>query len=150
MNRSIVETLIGALVLFVAISFGFYAFNNGDASGSGQGYEVIAEFDNASVLVSGTDVKIAGVKVGTVLRQALDRDTYFAVVTLQINDDVKLPKGTSARILSESLLGGSFVSLEPGGEDGYIDKGGYIKDTQGSVNLMDLLGRFVFSSGEAE
>ncbi|WP_419905529.1 outer membrane lipid asymmetry maintenance protein MlaD [Kiloniella sp.] len=149
MNRSIVETIIGGLVLLVAVSFGFYAFSN-NSNGSTGGYEVVAEFDNASGLVSGTDVKIAGVKVGTVLRQELDKDTYFAIVTLEINEEIKLPKGTSARILAESLLGGSFVSLEPGGEDDYIEAGGSIDDTQGSVNLMDLLGRFVFSSVDSE
>ena len=149
MNRSIVETVIGALVLFVAVSFGYYAFNS-TGSGSTGSYEIVAEFDNASGLVSGTDVKIAGVKVGSVLRQELDTDTFFAVVTLEINDGVKLPKGTSARVLSESLLGGSYVSLEPGGEDDYIEAGGSIDDTQGSVNLMDLLGRFVFSSADSE
>ncbi|OUS13634.1 outer membrane lipid asymmetry maintenance protein MlaD [Rhodospirillales bacterium 47_12_T64] len=149
MNRSIVETIIGGLVLLVAVSFGFYAFSN-NSTGSAGGYEVVAEFDNASGLVSGTDVKIAGVKVGTVLSQELDKDTYFAVVTLRINEEIKLPKGTSARILTESLLGGSFVSLEPGGDDAYIEAGGLIDDTQGAVNLMDLLGRFVFSSADSE
>ncbi|WP_417453717.1 outer membrane lipid asymmetry maintenance protein MlaD [Kiloniella sp.] len=147
MNRSIVETIIGGLVLLVAVSFGFFAFSS-SSGGSSNGYEVVAEFDNANGLVSGTDVEIAGVKVGTVLRQELDKDTYFAVVTLLIDEDVKLPKGTSARILSDSLLGGNFVSLEPGGEDDYIEAGGLIIDTQGSVNLMDLLGRFVFSSAD--
>ena len=147
MNRSIVETIIGGLVLLVAVSFGFFAFSS-SSGGSSTGYEVVAEFDNANGLVSGTDVEIAGVKVGTVLRQELDKDTYFAVVTLLIDEDVKLPKGTSARILSDSLLGGNFVSLEPGGEDDYIEAGGLIIDTQGSVNLMDLLGRFVFSSAD--
>ncbi|WP_120497049.1 outer membrane lipid asymmetry maintenance protein MlaD [Kiloniella sp. EL199] len=149
MNRSIVETIIGGFVLLVAVSFGFYAFSN-NSGGSSAGYEVVAEFDNASGLVSGTDVEIAGVKVGTVLRQELDKDTYFAVVTLLIDEDVKLPKGTSARILSDSLLGGNFVSLEPGGEDEYIEAGGSIDDTQGFVNLMDLLGRFVFSSADSD
>ncbi|WP_085899851.1 outer membrane lipid asymmetry maintenance protein MlaD [Kiloniella majae] len=148
MNRSIVETIIGGLVLLVAVSFGFFAFSS-NSGGSSTGYEVVAEFDNASGLVSGTDVEIAGVKVGTVLRQELDKDTYFAVVTLLIDDDIRLPKGTSARILSDSLLGGNFVSLEPGGEDEYIEAGGSIDDTQGSVNLMDLLGRFVFSSADS-
>ncbi len=149
MNRSIVETIIGGLVLLVAVSFGFFAFSS-NSGGSSSGYEVVAEFDNASGLVSGTDVEIAGVKVGTVLRQELDKDTYFAVVTLLIDEDIKLPKGTSARILSDSLLGGNFVSLEPGGEDDYIEAGGSIDDTQGSVNLMDLLGRFVFSSADSD
>ncbi|MFD2206204.1 outer membrane lipid asymmetry maintenance protein MlaD [Kiloniella antarctica] len=149
MNRSIVETIIGGLVLLVAVSFGFYAFSN-NSTGSTGGYEIVAEFDNASGLVSGTDVKIAGVKVGTVLRQELDNDTYFAVVTLQIKDEIKLPKGTSARILAESLLGGSFVSLEPGGDDEFIEAGGSLENTQGAVNLMDLLGRFVFSSVDSD
>ncbi|WP_343559572.1 outer membrane lipid asymmetry maintenance protein MlaD [Kiloniella sp. b19] len=148
MNRNLVETVVGALVLAVAIVFVVYAFNS-SSSGSSGGYRLTAEFDDASGLVVGTDVRMAGVKIGRVVDQHLDGESFYAVVTMEIDRAVILPKGTSARILSESLLGGSFIGLTPGGEDDNLQDGDEIFDTQGAVNLMDLLGRFVFSSADS-
>ena len=87
------------------------------------------------------------VRIGAVAAYDLDPETYEAVVTLSISDDLKLPTDTSARILPDGLLGGTFVSLTPGGELEDIEPGGRILYTQGSINLMDLLGRFVFGGG---
>jgi phospholipid/cholesterol/gamma-HCH transport system substrate-binding protein len=94
---------------------------------------------------------MSGVKIGTVHSQELDPDTYFAVVTLNISDKVKLPRDTSARIIADGLLGSNFIALEPGGDEEMIsdDGDGEITFTQGSINVVDLLGRFIFSAAEA-
>ncbi len=148
MRRNIIETIMGGIVILVAVFFVVFAFNSSGV-GTVDGYEVTAEFDDATGLAPGTDVRLAGVKIGTVVAQRLNPETYFAQIVLQIDDEVKLPVGTSARIISDGLLGGNFVSLTPGGDDENIPAGGEIEYTQGSVNVVDLLGRFVFSAAES-
>ncbi|WP_366554914.1 outer membrane lipid asymmetry maintenance protein MlaD [Aquibaculum sediminis] len=146
MRKHIFETVLGAVVLLVAAGFIIFAYSATDIGGSNNnGYEVSAAFDDASGVRNGTEVRMSGVRVGSVLRYELDPDTFDAVVTFSINDRVKLPSDTSARILPDGLLGGTYVSLTPGGELEEIEPGGRIAYTQGSINLMDLLGRFVFS-----
>ena len=148
MHRNIIETVMGGVVVLVAIGFVVIAFQ-GSAVTTGDGYQVVAEFDNASGLAPGSEVRMSGVKIGTVRSQSLDPQTFFAVVTMDIAQSVQLPRDTSARILADGLLGASFVSLEPGGEEESIPPGGQITFTQGSINVVDLLGRFIFSAAES-
>ncbi len=147
MDRNIIETVMGAVVLVVAAGFIALAFQSGAAS-SPSGYQVTAEFDNASGLGPGSEVRMSGVKIGTVASQRLDPDTFLAVVTLDISDYVKLPRDTSARIISDGLLGSNFVALEPGGNEETIPPGGEITFTQGSINVLELLSRFIWSAAE--
>lgn len=150
MRRNMIETVMGGVVLLVAVAFVVFAFRSASLSNAGRdGYQVMVEFTDASGLSAGTDVRMAGVKIGTVVEQRLNPDTYFAEVTLGISDTVRLPTDSSARIIPDGLLGGNYVALEPGGEEDYIADGGKIIYAQGSVNVVDLLGRFIFSAAEA-
>ncbi len=148
MRRNVIETVMGGVVLIVAAMFVGIAFQSGTVT-TPVGYQVVAEFDDASGLGPGSEVRMSGVKIGTVHSQELDPDTYFAVVTLNISDSVKLPRDTSARIIADGLLGSNFVALEPGGDEEMIPDGGEITFTQGSINVVDLLGRFIFSAADA-
>lgn len=147
MHRNIIETVMGGVVLLVAAGFVVLAFQSGTVGGN-SGYEVTAEFDNASGLAPGSDVRMSGVKIGVVKSQRLDPKTFFAVVTMDIDESIQLPRDTSARILADGLLGANFISLEPGGEEEMIAPGGQITFTQGAINVVDLLGRFIFSAAE--
>ena len=147
MRKNIIETVMGAVVLLVAVAFVTFAFRSGGVR-TVTGYAVIAQFDNASGLAAGTDVRMAGVKVGTVSTQDIDPETYLATVTMNIDERIRLPLDTSARIIPDGLLGGNFISLEPGGEEDTIEPGGSIAFTLGSINVVDLLGRFIFSAAE--
>jgi phospholipid/cholesterol/gamma-HCH transport system substrate-binding protein len=147
MRRNIIETIMGAAVILVAVGFVVFAFS-ATSVGSVDGYRVTARFDNAQGVNPGTDVRMAGVKIGSVVQQELNPNTYFAEVTLAIQDDIRLPQDTSARIVPEGLLGGNYVNLEPGGAEDTIPDGGQIQYTQGAVNLMDMIGRFMFSAGD--
>ena len=150
MRRNMIETVMGAVVLLVAVVFVVFAFRSAGLSNAGRdGYHVTVEFSDASGLAAGTDVRMAGVKIGTVVEQRLNPDTYFAVVTLGISDTVRLPTDSSARIIPDGLLGGNYVALEPGGAEDYIENGGKILYAQGSINVVDLLGRFIFSAADA-
>jgi phospholipid/cholesterol/gamma-HCH transport system substrate-binding protein len=150
MKNNMIETVLGGVVLLVAGVFVVFAYTNASLRTS-TGYEVTARFDRVGDLKQGDDVKLAGIKIGSVTDQALDPKTYQAVITLTIEPHVKLPTDTAAEIASSGLLGGSVVSLNPGGSEKTIAPGGQITITQGAVNLMDLIGKAIFSAkGEVE
>ena len=143
MGRNIVETIVGALVLLVAGVFVFYAFAKSDRAGA-SGYEVVARFGRIDGLKRGADVTLSGVKVGTVTSVALDPKTYQAIVRLSVAPNVNLPADTNAKIVSESLLGGTVVALEPGSDDKRIRADGEIQNTQDSIPLTELIAKFMF------
>jgi phospholipid/cholesterol/gamma-HCH transport system substrate-binding protein len=144
-RRNFAEVLIGAVVLLVAAGFLAYAITHSGRSAT-PGYLLFAKFDHIDGLSVGSDVRIAGVKVGTVDSATLDPKTFQAVVGLSVADNVKLPKDSSAVITSESLLGGKYLALTPGGDDAMLQPGQTITITQGSINIEDLLGKFIFSA----
>lgn len=143
MGRNIVETIVGALVLVVAGVFVFYAFAKSDRTGP-DGYEVIARFGRIDGLKRGADVTLSGVKVGTVTGFDLDKKSYQAVVHLSLSSSVQLPTDTNAKVVSESLLGGMVVALEPGADKKLIAPGGEIANTQDAIPLTELIAKFVF------
>ena len=143
MGRNIVETIVGALVLLVAGIFVFYAFAKSDRTGP-DGYEVMARFGRIDGLKRGADVTLSGVKVGTVTGVSLDSKTYQAIVRMTVSSNVNLPADTNAKIVSESLLGGTVVSLEPGNEKNLIRANGEIQNTQDSIPLTELIAKFMF------
>jgi len=144
-NRGIGEVLTGAAVLVVAAGFLVFAVAHSGRT-TATGYKLNAIFDHIDGLNPGADVRIAGVKVGNVLGMRVDPKTFLAHVTLSLNDEIHLPKDTSAEIASESLLGGKFLNLTPGGDDKDLVPGGTITITQSSVSLEQLLGKFIFSA----
>jgi phospholipid/cholesterol/gamma-HCH transport system substrate-binding protein len=142
-GRNIVETIVGALVLVVAGVFVVYAFSKSDSAGP-DGYELVARFGRIDGLKRGADVTLSGVKVGSVTGFSLDPKTYQAVVRLGIAPNVNLPADTHAKIVSESLLGGMVVVLEPGGDKTILKNGGVIEQTQDSIPLTELIAKFMF------
>jgi phospholipid/cholesterol/gamma-HCH transport system substrate-binding protein len=147
MGKNLVETLMGAAVLVVAGMFLLFAYKTADLKPV-RGYSVTAKFKAIDGVRLGTDIKISGIKVGSVVAQSLDPDTYEAVLTFAIDANVKLPTDTSAQVTSEGLLGGTYVALAPGAEDRMLVNGGEIKHTQSPVNIVQMLGRFIFNSAE--
>jgi phospholipid/cholesterol/gamma-HCH transport system substrate-binding protein len=143
-RRSIAEIIAGALVLGVAAVFLFYAVSHSGRSVA-QGYTVMAKFDRIDGLGSGADVRLSGVKIGQVVDQRIDPETYLAVVTMRVDPRIRLPVDTSAEITSEGLLGGRYIALVPGGSERMIRDGGAIEATQAAISLEALLGRFIFS-----
>ena len=144
MTRNLLETLLGAVVLIVAIGFLAFAYNSSQVKESG-GYELLARFDKIDGLERGSDVRISGIKVGTVLDQTLDPETYRAEVRFSVRDDVRLPADTSAAVVSNGLLGGKYLALVPGGDIEMLEPGGEVTLTQSAVNLEDLIGHMIFS-----
>jgi len=137
------ETLIGAAVLAVAGGFLIYAANTANVSAGGDGYELVAKFRKAEGVDVGGDVRIAGVKVGSVSGMSLDTKTYFATVTFVIESEVKIPEDSLAKITSASLLGDSYVVIDPGASDLMLEPGEELTFTQSSVSVGDLIGKFI-------
>jgi len=145
MNHNAIETVLGALVLCVAGFFLVFALGAADMKHV-SGYNVYANFSKADGINPGLDVRISGVKVGTVEKMELDPKTYLAKITLTILPDIKLPTDTVAKVASESLLGGKYMALEPGADDSMIKPNGQIQFTQASLNLEEMIGKFIFST----
>lgn len=149
MQSNLVETLIGAIVVVIASAFLYYGYSTSGMR-SAAGYHVKAEFDRVDGLANGSDVRLSGIKIGTVVNQRIDQQNYQAVVTMSLAPDVKIPDDSSAKITSEGLLGSNYISLTPGGSTDYLKEGGEIEFTQGSVDLMGLIGQALFSTGSSK
>ena len=145
MGRNVVETIVGALVLAVAGLFVFYAFAKSDTKAPG-GYDIIARFGRVDGLKRGADVTLSGVKIGSVTNVDLDPKTYQAVVRMVVASNVELPVDTSAKIVSESLLGGMVIVLEPGGDKQLLKGGGEIDKTQDAISLTELIAKMIYGS----
>lgn len=144
MKRSVIETILGASVLLVAMIFLVFSYKTANIS-TGTGYDLVADFSGIGGLKAGDDVQISGVKIGTVKSVDLNPQTFLARVTMTVDNTVKLPDDTAALISSESLLGGRYLALEPGASEETMAPGARVPYTQSPQNLEQLLGQFIFS-----
>lgn len=149
MSESTTEVLVGGVVLAVAVGFLIYA---GQATGFSPAktsdYSLTASFRSGEGVSVGTDVRLAGVKVGTVRAMTLNTQTYRADTVLAVKNGVLIPDDSAVVISSEGLLGGNFVEVFPGGSLENFEAGDEILDTQGSVSLVSLLMKFVSGKDE--
>ncbi|MDE2445049.1 MAG: outer membrane lipid asymmetry maintenance protein MlaD [Alphaproteobacteria bacterium] len=149
MKSSALETLVGAVIVALALGFFIFAYKtSGLGSSAGVGYHISAEFDNIDGVAVGSDVRVAGIKVGTVTGQSLNPKSYQARVEMVINPGIVLSEDTSAKVTSEGLLGSKFVVLEPGGADVKLAEGGVISYTQGAVDIWSLISQAMFSKNK--
>jgi phospholipid/cholesterol/gamma-HCH transport system substrate-binding protein len=146
-NSNAFETIIGAIVVAVAAGFLYFMYTSTGA-GSVSGYEVTARFSSADGISNGTDVRLHGIKIGTVSGLSLDPKTYYAVARLSIGNDVKIPDDSSVKITSSGFLGSNYVAIQPGGSEKMIAQGGELTNTQGAVDVMGLIGRAVMGGGK--
>ena len=143
MKRNVIESVLGGVVLLVAGLFLVFAYLGSDIR-SIQGYEVTAKFNAIDGLTVGSDVRIGGVKVGSVIEQTIDTKDFRAVVKLAILSEVSLPSDTLASVTSSGLLGNKYIKLEPGGAKENIAGGAEIKRTKDVISMEELLGKVIF------
>lgn len=144
---NIVEALIGLIVVIVAIGFVVFAYGRTQAGAVADGYVLKARFTNVAGVAAGTDVRLAGIKIGQVVGQSLDPASFQAVLDLGIDKALKLPVDSSAAVTTEGILGGTYIALTPGGETTMLAPGEEITETSGATDLMALIGGFVNRSG---
>ncbi len=150
MSQNVTEVLVGAAVLVVAVGFAVYAGQATGLSKATSGYELKASFRSLEGVQVGTDVRLAGVKIGTVTGVVLNPQTYRADTQFSVIDGIEIPDDSAVIIASEGLLGGNFVEINPGGSPFYFAPGDEVEDTQGAVSLITLLLKFVSGSGGDE
>lgn len=147
MRYNPVETLMGGIVLITAICFlilGMKTVNDNQK----EGYQISLIFGSSAGLKNGDHVKISGINVGKILNLELNMENYNAKVIVNLNDNIKIPDDSSARIISSSLLGGNFIDIIPGSAETYLKLDDIIYDTKDSVSFTDLLGKAVFSNNK--
>jgi phospholipid/cholesterol/gamma-HCH transport system substrate-binding protein len=140
--NSVAEAVIGAVVLATAVGFVVYAGQSRGIGGAEGRFPLVANFRSAEGISVGTDVRIAGINVGSVSGLDLDPASFEAHATFSVRDDLKLPDDSDVKIASESLLGGNYVEITPGASETMLAAGDEIVNTQGSVSLLNLLMRF--------
>ncbi len=143
MRRHLVETVLGAVVLATALGFLAWAYSR-TSVGRADGYVLRAVFDRIDGLDVGAEVRVAGIRVGTVLATRLDPETWQAVVEFSVREDVRLPADSSAAIVSTGLLGRRYLAITPGADEQMLEPGEAITFTQPALNLEELIGKFVF------
>jgi phospholipid/cholesterol/gamma-HCH transport system substrate-binding protein len=144
-NNNTVETLIGAVVVVIAVAFLVFAYSSTSAGGF-SGYPLEARFSSADGITAGTDVRLHGIKIGSVSSVDLDPKTYLAVVHLNIRSQVPIPDDSAIKVTSSGLLGNAYLSIQPGGSLKNLASGGQIINTQGSVDIMGLIGRAIYGN----
>ncbi len=152
MKTSMVETLIGAAVIVIAAAFFIFAYQTSGKTHASGAYRLNAEFDNAAGVSVGTDVRAAGVKIGSVVDFTLNPENFQASVVMEIDPSIKLTEDATAKVTAEGLLGSNFISLEQGGAETLLADGGVISNTQGAVDLWSLISEAMFANkgGAAE
>ncbi len=149
MAENVTEVLTGAGVLAAALGFLVYASNGEGLTRATDSYELTASFRSVEGISVGTDVRLAGVKIGTVTDLTLNPKTFFADARVTVRKDVAVPDDSTIVVASEGLLGGAFVEILPGGSPMDLAPGSEIEDTQGAVSMIALMMKFVgAASGE--
>jgi phospholipid/cholesterol/gamma-HCH transport system substrate-binding protein len=148
MKNNFFETILGALVLIVAGVFLYFSYISSSFNIQ-NGYTIKARFDHIDGIATGNDVRIAGVKIGSISQIDVDPKKFQAIVSLNINPEIKLPDDTSAEVMTEGFLGGKYINISPGGSEHCLKENEYIDHTQSSVSLEQLIGKFMFTPSKS-
>ena len=150
MKNSMVETLIGAAVIGIAAVFFFFAYTTSGVGKGQGGYKLTAEFENVEGINIGSDIRLAGIKIGSVVDQTLNAENFQAVLTMSIDRTVSLPDDSTAKVTSEGLLGSKFISLEPGGSEDKLKDGDQMSYTQSAIDLWGLVNQYLFNNNSSD
>lgn len=148
MRENSTEVVVGAAVFAAALGFLWYITQATGFGDTREGYDLSANFRSAEGVTVGTDIRLAGVSIGTITGLDLNAETYRAEATLSIDDRIPIPDDSAAVVASEGLLGGTFVEIVPGGSFDMFENGALIEDTQGAVSVIQLLTKFVSGGDE--
>ena len=144
MKSNTFEAIVGAVVILLAVVFLFVGFSSMKLK-KGNNYNLSALFNRIDGIKLGSDIRMSGIKIGTVTKQELDNSTFEAKVFMSIDSKISIPDDSSAKITTDGLLGGNYISIEPGGSDIYLSNNEEIFFTQGAVDLIGLVGEALFS-----
>jgi len=147
MQRNVLETVMGAVVLLAAAAFLFIVYSASGVKETSNGYHLVMRLDQGGSIAPGTDVRAAGVKVGSVVKQEFDAENFQAVITLDISGNVKLPTDSSANVDQDGLLGNPYVNLQLGADDTMLKDGDTFRHATGALSLNKLIGMALSGGG---
>jgi phospholipid/cholesterol/gamma-HCH transport system substrate-binding protein len=147
MQRNVLETVMGAVVLLAAAAFLFIVYSAAGVSEASGGYHVVMRLDQGGSIAPGTDVRAAGVKVGSVVKQEFDAKAFQAVITLDVEQRVQLPTDSSANVDQDGLLGNSYVNLQLGSDDTMMKEGDTFRYATGALSLGKIIGMAISGGG---
>jgi phospholipid/cholesterol/gamma-HCH transport system substrate-binding protein len=147
MQRNVLETVMGAVVLLAAAAFLFIIYSTSGVKQASNGYQLVMRLDQGGSLAPGTDVRAAGVKVGTVVKQEFDAQNFQAVITIDIAGNIKLPTDSSANVDQDGLLGNPYVNLQLGSDDALMKEGDTFRYATGALSLNKILGMALSGTG---
>ncbi len=107
-------------------------------------YALNARFKSAEGLKTGSQIDIAGVKVGQVGSIQFDPKRQMALVQLKIQKDIVLTDDVIASVKTSGLIGDRYIKLSPGGSDVVLKPGDQITDTESAIDFEDLISKYVF------
>ena len=143
MKINFLDGFLGLLVLSVSGLFLFYVYVTVDTQlFKNNKFQLHARFDNIDGIVAGSKVKLSGVNIGTVKSISLEPENFYAFITMDFDKEYNFPDDTEASVQLEGLLGGSYISILPGGSDVILLKSQEILYTQGSTSLLNLMLKF--------
>jgi phospholipid/cholesterol/gamma-HCH transport system substrate-binding protein len=140
-RNDVAESVIGAAVIAAAVGFVLYAGQMSGGRGA-DGYALEARFRSVEGIAVGSDVRLAGIRVGSVTGLALDPASFEARATFTVDGSLRIPEDSDVKIASEGLLGGAFLEITPGASEFTLAEGDEVLNTQSSVSLLNLLMRF--------
>ena len=151
-QRKNIEIWVGIFIIAGLAALIMLAMQVSNAgAGGGSTFRITANFTNVGGLSEKAPVRIGGVRIGRVGEITIDRESYRAVVGMDIDARYdNLPIDTSASIFTAGLLGAQFVGLQPGGDDLYLEEGDSLDITQSALQLEALINQFLFSRGKTE
>ena len=145
MKERVIETVVGFIVICVAIFSFMFFYKISDSGEDGEGYFLNAYFQNIEGVAEGNDVKLSGIKIGYIDNVTLENSTYFAVARLKIKKGIDIPSDSRAIVSTSGLLGGKYIRINPGSADDNLKENGKFKFTQSSINIEDLISKLMYS-----
>ena len=142
------ELIVGIFMLAGIIAITFLALRMGDIGlFNNKNYSIEARFASASGLKKGAYIEMAGVTVGKVKQITFDNEEYLAVVEISLQNNIKVPEDSIASIRTAGIIGDKFIKISPGGSDTYLEESMEIVETEPSINLEELISKYIFESG---
>ena len=145
MKGGAIETAVGFVVILIAAAFFIYVYKISNTFNAKDGYILTAHFQNIEGLANGSDVKLSGIKIGSIDKITLEKNTYFAVVYLRIQKGISISEDSRAIVTTSGLLGGRYINIDPGSSDENLSPNSQIKLTQSALNLEDLISKLIYS-----
>jgi phospholipid/cholesterol/gamma-HCH transport system substrate-binding protein len=145
MKERVIETVVGFVVICLAIFSFMFFYKISDSGEDGEGYFLNAYFQNIEGVAEGNDVKLSGIKIGYIDNVTLENSTYFAVARLKIKKGIDIPSDSRAIVSTSGLLGGKYIRINPGSADDNLKENGKFKFTQSSINIEDLISKLMYS-----